>query len=534
MKAKHLVIVAGGKATRLFPQTNYIPKFLVNIGKSAAYVAQIRYWLTEFHLLADDTLTVIVNSEYAEMTRTYHNMYFPEVPINIQTVTEANGSAAAILETCSHLENQDVLFTWCDVIPRSPILLDDHRSANVIYTNYERANRYGVQGAQEVQVVKTPDGSGGCFGLYYITNFSTEIPYTHGDDFIDVIHEYGPIYERHVQSVIDFGDMPKLLAVKAQSDKAREFNSIESVSDDFLLKAALNAQGEQIMEREISWYETLLASDRSVPTPDVFINPSRTSFMMTRIHGTTIAECWNDLSWGDRRRIFVNLLNGVDVLFDAIPFKPNGEQVNTAVVLRDVMVEAHDKLISRYDEIRAFIEAFGDIRTVNGYVLSEPSPYEVFNKIWEYLKAHYLKSAPTYGFIHGDIQFSNSMVDSDLNVIFIDPRGYFGKTQKFGLKDYDLGKILYALNGYDAFNYGNMSIDVLENECIEFEIPKMSQDGISDIIVERFRPVHQVWLAVCYLGLAQYIKNDPVKCVIAHYHGMYLANKFFDSLVQKE
>lgn len=529
MKAKHLVIVAGGKATRLYPLSNYIPKFLVNIGKTAAYVAQVRYWCSEFHLTADDTLTVIVNSEYAEMTKAYHEMYFKDIPLIIKTVNEANGSAAAILETCSHLEGEDVLFTWCDVIPKSKISLDENRSSNLIFTNYERPNRYGVFGANNT-VTQTPDGSGGCFGMYYIAGFRTDTQYNIGDDFIDIIHLYGPVQEQHVPYVIDFGDMPKLIQMKSQNDKAREFNSITEVSADYLMKSALNTQGEQIIEREISWYEALQSDEENVPTPKVFISPNRKSFLMSKVHGRTISEVWNTLSWVDRRQVFVNLLNGIDKIFDAVKPPHEDEPISAAVVLRDVMSEAHDKLIARYNEIKNFVEAFGPISVVNNYHLTEQSPYEMFNKIWMYLKQHYVQSPVNYGFIHGDIQFSNSMVDSDLNVTFIDPRGYFGKTQKFGLKDYDLGKVMYALNGYDLFNYGDISIESLGAERINFTIPEVSRDGIGDIIVERFRPVHELWAAICYLGLAQYIKNDPVKCVVAHYHGMYLANKFFDSL----
>ena len=317
---------------------------------------------------ADDTLTVIVNTEFAEMTRAYHAMYFPDIKLVIRTVDEANGSAAAILETCSHLQNQDVLFTWCDVIPCSQINLDTNREKNLIYTNYERANRYGVFGSNEVQVMKTPDGSGGCFGLYYITNFNTNIKYTIGDDFIDVIHEYGQTFEQHVPTVIDFGDMPKLLAVKAQSDKAREFNSIVEFSKDYLLKQALNVQGKQIIEREISWYEMLQAESTSVPTPKVFISPERTSFVMSKVQGKTIADVWNDFTWDERRRVFINLVDGVDLLFNAVRRLNDNEPVNSAIILRDVMIEAHDKLITRYNEVRDFVSAFGDIHEVNKYL----------------------------------------------------------------------------------------------------------------------------------------------------------------------
>ena len=43
----HVVIVAAGLGSRLAPLTNYIPKFLVNIGKQTGYVEQIKYWLAQ-------------------------------------------------------------------------------------------------------------------------------------------------------------------------------------------------------------------------------------------------------------------------------------------------------------------------------------------------------------------------------------------------------------------------------------------------------------------------------------------------------
>jgi hypothetical protein len=45
-----------------------------------------------------------------------------------------------------------------------------------------------------------------------------------------------------------------------------------------------------------------------------------------------------------------------------------------------------------------------------------------------------------------------------------------------------------------------------------------------------FKAVHYGWLAVCWIGLAQYVRNDPVKSVAAHYHGLAMAEKWLASL----
>ena len=38
----------------------------------------------------------------------------------------------------------------------------------------------------------------------------------------------------------------------------------------------------------------------------------------------------------------------------------------------------------------------------------------------------------------------------DNEIIFIDPRGYFGNTKLYGLKQYDFAKLLFGLSGYIA------------------------------------------------------------------------------------
>jgi hypothetical protein len=207
--------------------------------------------------------------------------------------------------------------------------------------------------------------------------------------------------------------------------------------------------------------------------------------------------------------------------------------VNESTIKSDVCAEAGTKLLSRYDEIQGMIAAFGTVRSVNGFVLSGSDPKRIITELSNALVGYY-EDHPTigYGFIHGDLQMSNSMVDPDtLKVTIIDPRGYFGKTIGYGLRDYDTGKLLYALSGYDLFNYSkDFGIESFENGDLRFSIPTPSTEGIENVIEEHFKPVHYGWNAVCFLGLAQYIKNDPVKSLAAHYHGLALAERWLRSL----
>jgi hypothetical protein len=549
----HLVIVAGGLGSRLAPLTDNIPKLLVNIGKNTGYVEMIRYWKTQIDfapmdedmkesLRADgfiakdamNQLTVIVHSKYAAMVSEYHKLYFPEIPLIVKCVDEANGSAHAILSSCEHVNGEQALFAWCDIIPTGDLRLDEftqmYSGANVVFTNYNNSNRYELvragTGWADMKVTLSPTERGGCFGLYYVNNFRTDVTYKIGQDFIDIIDQYGKLREHRLERIIDFGDMPKLRRTQEHADEAREFNSVEFIGNEYVLKQATNAQGKNILKREIAWYkhlDELLDSHHARPAvPRTWIASDGTGFFMDRVEGVAIWKAWPDLSPVDRSFVVGQLIDQRRWLF-----RLDKRPVGLPTLLRDVEIEAHSKLLDRYKEIRGVIASFGNVRSVNGYELRESNPEQTIHRLFGALQSYYTSNPTTeYGFIHGDLQFSNSMVDTKTRrVTIIDPRGYFGKSELIGLEDYDIGKLLYALSGYDTFNCSREFFITLEGGHLHFDIPHPSHDGIREIMQDHFKPIHQLWLAVCWIGLAQYIKNDPVKSLAAHYHGLALAEK---------
>jgi len=538
----NVVIVAGGLGSRLAPLTNNVPKFLVNIGKNTGYVEQVKYWLQycDFAVpddLKDDlkdvqgldpgSLTVIVHSAYADLISAYHKMYFPHVPLIVKTVDVANGSAHAILSTCDHLDGKAVFFQWCDVMPGCSIpaneMIEYYCGANVVFTNYDHPNRYGLTrtgvGWADVKPTLQEDGRGGIFGLYYVPHFHTSIVYQDGQDFVEVIDLYGKIREHKVQSIVDWGDKPKLERTRDTADHAREFNKVE-FHGELVLKSALNEQGEQLIRREINWYNELLsrAALDEVPRPAHWPHPTGASFVMQRVHGVPVFEFWKTLDSENRGLV----LDRIFVLMDSLhaSVKIPGVYLNGDLG-RDLKIEAYTKLLDRYDQIKDVITAFGPVTEVNGWKLKNSDPRETIKQLYEELCKHYDEETP-YCLIHGDMQMSNTMINPDtMEVSIIDPRGYFGKSELFGLADYDIAKMLYSLSGYDLFNYSrDFHISTLKEGIIKFDIPRPELGGCDD---SRFSRVHCLWLAVIWIGLGGYIRNDPIKAMCAHYHGLALA-----------
>lgn len=544
----HLVIVAGGLGSRLAPLTNNIPKFLVNIGKETGFVEQINYWKK----YNPYSITVIVHSAYKDLVQAYYDLYFTgdedlqvladtstfrepsdelkPTPFIVKTVDEANGSAHAIMTTCDHLVDQPVLFTWCDVLPGEYWNIEQVNFGGAYaFMNYDHPNRYdlvqvGTEHGWKIRVPKLrEDGRGGIFGIYYVSTYRP-VAYKNGQDFVEVLAQYGNgnVDSVPIGSIIDFGDKPKLERTRSTADAARSFNSVE-MHGDLVLKTALNEQGASLIKREISWYDELQFLGANVSRPMHWTNQSpgaKPSFVMSRVKGVPIWQAWPHLDVEGRQLVLRRIFDQLDALHSHTALMGHD------VVARDITIEARDKLLARYREIKRVIAGFGKVHTVNGQSLYTGDPEETINALFAELYKCYV-GVDTYSLIHGDLQMSNSMIDPDtLEVTLIDPRGYFGKTNTYGLADYDIAKLYYSLSGYDLFNYSkDFHIEKLSGGEINFKIPKPDLTGCQDILIERFWFRHQLWLAVIWIGLAQYIKNDPVKSVCAHYYGLAMAER---------
>jgi hypothetical protein len=507
-------------------------------------VEQINYW-KKYNLTS---ITLVVHSKYKELTQAYYNLYFANdpdlevwsdntddmvpLPLHVKTVDEALGSAHAIMSSCAHLDGKrNVMISWCDIVPETFIDMDHLQTSSgggaIVLTNYEYQNRYGlvVKPHKSLRmrgfVPEPVSHGGGVVGLYYLPSFEL-IPFENGQDFADIITKlspYGFVTEYKVDKIKDWGDKPKLELTRLQADKARSFNAVE-FHGDLVKKSALNDQGDTLIGREIDWYLTLVAFESEVRRPNTWITTSREgyrSFIMTRVQNSvSVWEHWPKLDEVGRAQVLGAVIEQMNLLHDS-----TSKRMDNAVVLADVAAEAYTKLAARYKEIKHVIDAFGPITKVNGFDLGHVDPLELIG--WTACKlAEIYKDTDSYVPIHGDLQFSNSMINvANHEVTLIDPRGYFGKTNIYGLADYDKAKLLYALSGYDLFNYSHdFHLTHVGEGSIEFTLPKPDLTGCDELIRDNFGYVHQLWLAVIWQGLAQYIKNDPVKSVAAHYHGL--------------
>ena len=131
--------------------------------------------------------------------------------------------------------------------------------------------------------------------------------------------------------------------------------------------------------------------------------------------------------------------------------------ITSNILKNDLEIEIKKKVIDRFNEFDWKNNSlYNSIEYVNNIKIKNINYYcdVIYKKLYTYLDGR-----DHYNLIHGDIHLGNILLDSGKNILFIDPRGYFGDTKLFGIKEYDYAKLLFGISGYSMFD--NLIIDKL-------------------------------------------------------------------------
>jgi hypothetical protein len=224
-----------------------------------------------------------------------------------------------------------------------------------------------------------------------------------------------------------------------------------------------------------------------------------------------------EIETNEKQRILQKVIMNMNQLHNM-----DKKQITKEEWLRDIQYEMEDKIMERYYDILPILEDYQSIIEVNGIEIL--SFHEILQKAKEIIYEYYEnENRNEYEIIHGDLNFSNILYEEETDkIIFIDPRGYFGKTNIYGYKEYDESKILYGLSGYDKFNRDiYFKPNYVDNTKINFTIQSYEY-----LFPDVRTKLHYAFLTIIWLGLAQYNKNNYWKCVCSYYHGLYMGTKY--------
>lgn len=513
-KLDFVVISCCGKGTRLYPITKDIPKFLINIENRNFLKMMIDYW-KEY----TDNFIIINDKKYNNIihfyTCSYNNLSFKLINVDCPEGAE---NAYTLQNGLSNIcDNKKIVITWCDILPQDSHEFND---TNIIFT-YKDESRYYADSINN-QIIKKNNGN--IVGVYYFNSYK-KIEYDNiQQDLCDVyIKNFKQFDTKEIEKLIDIGDKEKYkfeVENIKKTFKTRYFNKIIEVNNK-LHKIALNEKGVNIMKNEIDFYRifNILNTEEKHIFPKIYDIQTK-KFVLEKIDGKNIYDINVD------QNIIKKIINKLDYLHNM-----STKNVSEEFFEKNLIYEFKDKIHKRLNIIEPILNHFNFIKKIKNNEttididLSVENIREIIDKLYDSIEYYFKNKEKKYYLIHGDCQFSNTMI-RDNEIMFIDPRGYFGDSKCYGIKEYDFSKLIYALSGYDDFNNNIEYCFTYEsNDIINLNLLKLEDiDIYKNLFIDNNIDYNICFkmMIIHWFGLAEYNKNNLIKCISSIFIGYYL------------
>ncbi len=492
MEVQYTVIQAGGTGSRMGKYTLNRPKALVPVENRPLL------WHV-FSRLPKRKYIIIGDYKY-DVLQKYLSVFCEEEIILVRT--EEKGNASGIKEALRFIpEGEAFLLTWCDIY--LPGNMEEYISP------LPRGNY--VATTNDFECGRTFRGHG-VAGLFVFETKAHLGALNESGSFFGWLNESRiNLHELPLCGIREFGTLASVEAVRRHGARCRPYNEIE-FSEHEVLKKALTSQGEGLLDRERVWYERVSRYGfRNIPR--IF---SLKPLIMERITGDSVFS--TPLSDGQKKTVLTKIVDSLKQLHQI-------ESVPANVF--DMAEDYYTKTLRRVRGIRDVIP-FADQKyiTINGRQCEN-----ILYSDERYRAVCYgiIHACGNFAPIHGDCTLTNTMLTQDHEVVFIDARGYFGKTELFGDPDYDWAKLYYSVAGnFDRFNIGDFTLKI-GKESVTLEIASNGWEFLADELLERcgagdgrrIKTIH----AIVWISLASHCWEDYDSMCAAFYNGLYLLDE---------
>ena len=491
----NIIIQAGGRGSRLESLTRNKPKCLVSINNLPIIFHLFqKYPTANFYIIADYKHDVL--ERYLAV---FAKKYKYKIIKTIQT-----GTCSGVIDAIKNIPlQQKFMLIWCDLILSANFKVpSDNKNYVGISGNFECRWQYS-----DGIFKKEPSKQNGVAGLFIFNDkkYLEQMP-TEGE-FVNWLSTQNITFDLlGLQNSKEIGTMIAYNENNKTQNKCRPFNKIDFY-EDYIVKTAITKQGEIIAKNETNWYN-FMSKYNFLNIPKIYsVEPLK----MEKIEGMHLFEYYN-ISIKEKREILKNILNTLNNLHNTDkPIEAKRE---------DCIDNYLKKTFDRIDSVKKLIPFAED-----QYIFINGKKYKNILYLKSDLEQKILNFIPEkFHIIHGDSTFSNILIKNpDIIPIFIDPRGYFGKTLIYGDRDYDFAKLYYSVVGnYDQFNNKNFVLEINENN-INLEITSNGYEMCEDIFFEdgsinkeKIKLLH----AIIWLSLTTFVWDDYDSCCAAFYNGL--------------
>jgi GTP:adenosylcobinamide-phosphate guanylyltransferase len=503
----NVIVQAGGRGSRLRHHTWNKPKCLVSVqGKPMLYHAFEKFPDARFWIIAD----------YGhDQLKNYLDINDPGVELTLIR-TDQKGTCSGIDQALEQIPSTEpVLLIWSDLII-SDIEIPSAAEKPVIYTTSAFTCRWSLNSGN--QLTETPSTSSGIPGIFYFSQKSEfPVPPSSGE-FVKWLSQNLDSFDvMHCDTLSELGDFSSIEEENDRAGFSRFFNQV-TILESTVSKSSKLPEYQHLIEKEQHWYQAVSELGfRRIPRI-ISTNP----FVMERISGHHAYQV-SDYSTREKRAVLADYIYSLQNLHDL---------ASVPSVQEDIVQVYLKKTQSRVSSVSALIPNFhSSAVTVNGKKCRN-----VFSEKHQNILPELMDILIPEQFvpIHGDPTFSNSLIDQNLKVQYIDPRGYFHNQGIWGDARYDYAKVYYsALGGYDSFNRRKFKLHV-DPETVEIlqETPEFST--VADEVFQEFFGADlariQIIHGLIWLGLSGYVRDDIDSIIGSFYLGLYWLEKGLEKI----
>ena len=495
-----IIIQAGGKGTRLEHLTLNKPKCLVPIqNRPMIFHLFNKYPQAEFVIIGDYKYDVL---------ESYLKTFAKHVNYKLLKAT-GTGNICGIKEALTYVDNNEkFLLTWSDLILSEDFKPEELPNGNYVGILEGSMCSWSFIDGKLDKVASDKYGVAGCFVFENKAAFAN-IPET--GSFTTWLKESGiPLKAMPMTNCPEVGTLDALAKFKDTENRCRPYNKME-FTEDKVIKTGLTEEGKKLIDREITWYKKMVEYGFT-SIPKIY---SYEPLTMGKIDGTNIFQA--KLTDEQKAKITDNLINSVNKMHSYETKEADKE---------DLIKEYYTKTIDRLNSIKEAIPFANDeYITINGKTCKNPIVFAD-----EFKKAVEEKLLDTvFCPIHGDCTLTNTMVDANNDIYFIDARGYFGKQDVIGDIRYDWAKLYYSMSGnFDRFNVKDFRIKIADN-AVEFEIKSNGWENLTAKVLANMQNCREEDIkfihAIVWLSLASHCWEDYDSMCLAFYNGVELVNE---------
>lgn len=496
MQNMQLVILMGGKASRLAPLSYSLPKGLLSIGNKPA----IYNMIIDYVKRGLKDITIVVSPSNAAVVESFLNKTFSM--INIRYVIQDNPKGPLhALQLCKDYITKPTLLLLGDTICETNL---DYSYDWLGYMNISdhSHSRWCLIKTDSKEVVQelidkpdyTPETNKVLIGLYNFADaellrnaLSRNYKTIRGELQLSSMIEYycskREMKGMLIKSWIDTGTLKDFNEAVRKNMSGRSYNKF--VLDEYGILTKTSSYSK--LQSEIKWLKKISNDDVLAPLIPKFysskVKGDEISYKIEYLNGISLAEyyLYYDIREDNWVYIFKNFLSVGKLMWGkkAPRTAPNIKELTKAMYW--------DKTFERIKQwARTDILEKEEINC-NGEILY--SFYKLSDKLEQRVKKLVETAPKFYTIIHGDPCFSNVLYFPETGTFkFLDPRGNFGVDTIYGDCRYDMAKARHCYHGlYDYITQGLYELKEISSDCFEYNLftNNLLSPAVFDSIIER-------------------------------------------------